>query len=69
MLGAHLPKHRQFRYTPQYWDPEKEEREGHKIKFKRTHLKQKAERRSLIWLFVLLAFVFYLIHFFSRLGR
>lgn len=47
MLGRRLPKNRKFSYEPRYWDPEKEEKEGRRIKFKRKLSKAAAKKRSL----------------------
>lgn len=69
MLGTRLPKHRKFNYEPRFWKPEQEKREGHRIEFKRSYLKKKAQQRSLIWLFVLTAIVIWAIHFMTRLGK
>lgn len=68
MLGRRLPKNRSFSYEPSYYNPEKEEREGHKIQFKRQ-TRSTAKRKSLISLFVLLAVIAYFLYFLSRLSR
>ena len=71
MLGRRLPKNRKFDYTPLYYDPKKEEREGKRIKFKRSYnlAKARAKQRSIIWLIVLVGFVLYFLHFLSRVGK
>jgi len=71
MLGRRLPKNRKFDYTPHYYDAKKEEREGHKIKFKRSYnsAKAKAKQRSLFWLLVLAGLVYYLFTLFLRMGK
>lgn len=69
MFGTRLPKSRSFNYTPSYYDPEKEEREGTKIKFKRNRSKQMARQRSLIWLFFLLAAALYGIFILMKIGK
>ena len=47
----------------------KEEKEGRQIKFKRKYHRSAAKQRSLFWLLFLLAFVIYLVYFFSQLGK
>lgn len=69
MLGRRLPKNRRFSYEPYYYRPDKEEREGRRIKFKRKITKTAAKRRSLLWLIMLLALVIYMIYFLNRLGK
>lgn len=69
MLGRRLPKNRKFSYEPRYWDSEKEEKEGRRIKFKRKLSKAAAKKRSSINLIILVAIVIYIIYFLSRLGR
>ena len=71
MLGRRLPKNRKFDYTPQFYDPKKEEREGRRIKFKRSYhtAKARAKQRSLIWLLILAGFIYYLITIFTRMGK
>ncbi len=69
MIGRNLPKNRKFTFEPQYYDPEKEKREGHAIKFKRPHARKAAKQKSLIWLFTLLGIIGYFIYFFSKLGK
>ena len=69
MLGRRLPKNRKFSYEPRYWDPEKEEKEGRRIKFKRKLSKAAAKKRSSINLIILIAIVIYIIYFLSRLDR
>ncbi|MBN2104710.1 hypothetical protein JW835_11780 [bacterium] len=68
MLGRRLPKNRKFDYTPLYYDPKKEAREGHHIKFKRSYhvARANAKKRSLIWLLILAGLVYYAITIFSR---
>ncbi|HFE64667.1 hypothetical protein B1H10_04895 [candidate division KSB1 bacterium 4484_188] len=62
-----LPKHRKFDYTPLFYDPEKEEREGHpRIQFR--HLRHKRKTRPYIWLIALLAFVIYLLIMLSKIA-
>ena len=68
MLGRRLPKNRSFSYEPFHYNPEKEEREGHKITFKRQ-TRSTAKRKSLINLFVLLGVIAYFLYFLSRLSR
>ncbi len=68
MLGRRLPKVRRFSYQPYYYDPEKEEREGRKIKFRRMRSSKSVKRRSLIWLFIILAFIIYFIIMLRRIG-
>lgn len=69
MFGTRLPKSRSFNYTPSYYDPDKEEREGTKIHFKRNKSPQIARQRSLIWLFFLLAAVVYGIITLVKIGK
>ena len=69
MIGRRTLKPRRFSYEPHYYDPKKEEREGRRIKFKRTRTRAQARTRSLIWLFILFFLVVYVIIFLSRLGR
>jgi len=69
MLGRQLPKNRKFSYEPRYWDPEKEEKEGRRIKFKRKLSKAAAKKRSSANLIILIAIVIYIVYFLSRLGR
>ena len=71
MLGNRLPKHRKFDYEPLYYDKEKDEREGKRIKFTRsTNLRrQQAKQRSLIWLITLFGMVAYLIYYFAKIGK
>lgn len=69
MIGNRQLKNRKFTYEPQYYDPEKEAREGRGIKFKRLHARKTAKQRSLIWLFTLLGIIVYFIYFFSKLGK
>jgi hypothetical protein len=69
MLGRRLPKNRKFTYEPRFYDPQKEEREGRRIHFKRKTTRSAAKTQSLIWLITLLALVVYFIYFFGKLGR
>jgi cell wall assembly regulator SMI1 len=69
MLGSRLPKAKQFSYTPHYYDPEKEKKTGHQIKFRRHFSKASIRARSLVWLLFLLALVIYLVLFFIRLSH
>ncbi len=69
MLGRQLPKPRQFRYEPLYYDPDKEEREGHRIKFKRQRSRAMMKHRSIFWMMLLVALILYLMWFLGRLGR
>lgn len=68
-MARGLPKNRSFSYEPRYYDPQKEEREGHRIKFKRNKSQKIAKQRSMIWLFVVLAAVVYFIYFFANIGK
>ena len=69
MLGSRLPKARQFTYTPHYYDPDKEKKNKHRIKFRRHTSKASIRARSVVWLLFLLALVIYLILFFIRLSH
>jgi hypothetical protein len=69
MIGRRVPKNRRFSYEPRYYDPKKEEREGRRIKFKRTRTRAQARSRSLIWLITLLFLIIYLILFFNQMRR
>lgn len=71
MIGNRLPKNRKFDYEPLYYDKEKDEREGHRISFRRSSSlrRQQAKQRSLIWLVVLFGMVIYLITYFIKLGK
>lgn len=69
MIGRRLPKNRKFSYQPRFYDPEKEEKEGRGIKFKRQRSKSVAKKRSLVNLIVLVGVLIYLVYFLSRLSR
>ncbi|GAB4370351.1 MAG: hypothetical protein Kow0042_12570 [Calditrichia bacterium] len=61
-----LAKHRKFDYTPLYYNPAKDEREGHpQIKF--SQLRRRRKSHSFIWLFGLLLFVVYLLIALSKI--
>jgi hypothetical protein len=62
-----LAKHRQFDYTPRYYDPKKEEQEKGRsnINFRRMHRRTKT--RPYIWLIALFAFVIYLLFLLSKI--
>jgi hypothetical protein len=66
MLGSRLPKNRKFSIETRYYDPKKEEKEGRRIKFKRTLTRKRAKSRSLVWLVMLLAIVFYILYLLNR---
>ena len=69
MLGSHLPKARRFSYVPLYYDPEKDETEGHQIKFRRRRSKAGMKHRSVFWLLLLLGLLIYLMFFLVKIGR
>ncbi|RKY81954.1 hypothetical protein DRQ07_02670 [candidate division KSB1 bacterium] len=69
MLGTRLPRNRKFQIEYQYYDPEKEDRKHRSIKFTRIRSKKAAQKKSLIWLFALLAFIVYLLYFLSKLRK
>jgi len=69
MLGTRLPKNRKFNIEYQFYDPEKEDRKHRQIKFTRIRSKKSAQKKSVIWLFILVAFILYLINSLSRLGK
>lgn len=69
MFGSRLPKNRRFNIEFHYYDPEKEEREGRGIRFKRnTYTRKTARTRSLVWLMTLLALVLYALYYLSGIG-
>ncbi len=61
-----LAKHRTFQYTPRYWDPQKEEREHPRIKFRRVHNPKKS--RSMFWYIIVIGFVAYLLYLLSHIS-
>ncbi len=65
MFGRNLPKNRKFSIEYRNYDPKKEEKEGRRIKFKRTLSRKSARNQSIIWLVILLALVVYFIYFLS----
>jgi len=69
MLGRQLPKPRQFRYEPLYYDPDKEEKEGHRITFKRQRSRAMTKHRSIFWMMLLVSLILYLMWFLGKLGR
>ena len=68
MTERKIPKNRRFSIEYRFYDPEKEEREGRKIKFRRNRSKQEAKTKSAIWLFILLAGVVYALYALSKVG-
>ncbi len=69
MFGSGLPKNRRFKPEFFYYDPEKEEREGRRIQFKRNRLTKKtAKTRSLVWLIILFVLVLYALLYLGRIG-
>lgn len=69
MIGSRLAKNRKFSYEPRYYNPDKERREGHQIKFKQGMTKSAHKQRSIFYLIFLLGFVIYIIYYLSRLGK
>ena len=65
MFGRNLPKNRRFSIEYRYYDPKKEEKEGRRIKFKRTLSSKSARNQSIVWLVILLALVVYFVYFLS----
>lgn len=67
MFGK-LAKHRQFEYTPRYYDPKKEEQDKERPHFNFRRMHRKTKNRSYIWLLGMLAIIIYLLIIFSKLG-
>lgn len=69
MFGNRLPKNRRFNIEYYYYDPEKEEREGRRITFKRGDAYRRAAKtRNLIWMIVLMAAVLYALYILGRIA-
>ncbi len=64
-----LAKHRSFSYEPRYYKPEKDEQERRRQRIKFRRPRHRSRRASTVGLFVLLAFVVYLLHLLSQLGK
>ena len=64
-------KNRQYSYTPQFYDPEKEKQETgrRQIKFRRGSGTSKKSGRPVLKFLLSLAFIFYIIHLLSQIGR
>jgi len=64
MIGSKMPRNRKFNIEFQYYDPDKEEREGHRIKFERGRIGRKSARAmGLFWLMILAVMTFMAIRY------
>jgi hypothetical protein len=65
MFGK-LAKHRDFQYTPRYYDPKKEEQEKGRPNISFRRMRRKTKTRPYIWLIAMLAFIIYLLFILSK---
>jgi len=65
MFGK-LAKHRDFEYTPRYYDPKKEEQEKGRPNINFRRMRHKTKTRPYIWLIAMLAFIIYLLIILSK---
>ncbi|RMG61284.1 MAG: hypothetical protein D6715_13980 [Calditrichaeota bacterium] len=68
-MFTRLAKHRSFTYEPHYYKPEKDEQERRRQRIKFRRPRHRPRRASTVGLFLLLAFIVYLLHLLSQLGK
>ena len=71
MIGNQKQEYRRFEYIPQFYDPEKDEKEEKRFRFRRNFAIEKARSKqsSLVWLLALLGFAYYLIKVLDKISK